>query len=171
MNLHFVFPPQNLHLTQFFLRTLCLIFIPPDVRRTRFFLFVRSCIPPLQKCACPSLNAFQHTQLIQPLTSLYLPIYAYNRLLPPCVAKEKIGTLLLASEIPVPIPPSRTVKPSLAYAEKSTEKFTVALLLLAPSPSVSSPFPPESPRLFLLHSAPNHSDGGLSSSSSSIAYI
>jgi len=100
MNLHFVFPPQNLHLTQFFLRALCLIFIPspPDVRRTRFFLFVRSCIPPLQKCACPSLNAFQHTQLIQPLTSLYLPIYAYNRLLPPCVAKEKIGTLLLASE-------------------------------------------------------------------------
>jgi len=34
--------------------------------------------------------------------------------LPPWVAKEKMGTLLLASEMPVPIPRSRTVMSVIA---------------------------------------------------------
>ena len=34
--------------------------------------------------------------------------------LPPWVAKEKMGTLLLASEMPVPIPRNRTVQPNVS---------------------------------------------------------
>ena len=40
--------------------------------------------------------------------------------MPPWVAKEKIGTLLLASEMPVPIPRSRTVGRSSVLGGGST---------------------------------------------------
>ena len=54
--------------------------------------------------------------------------------MPPWVAKEKMGTLLLASEMPVPIPRSRTVHAhthtlSLSHAHTHT---------LSPRPAVSA---------------------------------